>query len=118
MSDVYVVRNQLGQFWGKSKAWTDGRDPRAIMRTSHSDEAMNTLFELSSKDIELRGEVVQVPLTERGDPTVEPSEHLIEPVETNAEQATDQQAQADAGNDAPQPDQAGEARPEETTAAS
>ena len=111
MTDVYVVRNQLGQFWGKSKAWTDGRDPRAIMRTTHSDEAMNTLFELSSKDIELRGEVVQVPLTERGDPTVEPSEHLIEPEVKEAEEA----AQVDAKQDVTP--SAGDERAEETSAA-
>lgn len=79
MTDVYVVRNQLGQFWGKSKAWADGRNPKAIIRTAHEDEAVNTLFELSSKDFELRGEVVQVELSEKREPVVEPSEHLIEP---------------------------------------
>lgn len=79
MTDVYVVRNQLGQFWGKSKAWADGREPKAIMRSAHEDEAFNTLFELSSKDFELRGEVVKVELSEKREPVVEPSEHLIEP---------------------------------------
>lgn len=78
MTDVYVVRNQLGQFWGKSKAWADGREPKAIMRSAHEDEAFNTLFELSSKDFELRGEVIKVELSEKREPVVEPSEHLIE----------------------------------------
>jgi hypothetical protein len=96
MTDVYVVRNQLGQFWGKAKAWTDGRDPRAILRTTHEDEAMNTLFELSSKDVELRGMVVHVSLSERRDPVVEPSKHLIEPqAKIVAEPETEQQLAAE-----------------------
>lgn len=74
MTDVFVVRNQLGHYWGKAKTWVDGSDPRAVMRTPHEDEAINTLFELSSRDIELRGEVIATQLTERKDPRIEPSE--------------------------------------------
>jgi hypothetical protein len=44
------------------------------MRTQHEDDAINTLFELSSKDVELRGEVIASVLTERGDPVIEPSQ--------------------------------------------
>jgi hypothetical protein len=74
MTDVFVVRNQLGHYWGKAKTWVDGSNPRTVMRTRHEDDAMNTLFELSSKDIELRGEVLAVELTERGEPVIEPSQ--------------------------------------------
>ena len=74
MSDVYVIRNQLGHYWGKAKEWVDGSEPRAVMRVKHEDEAINTLFELSAKDIELRGEAIAVALSERGDPVVEPSD--------------------------------------------
>ena len=77
MSDVYVIRNQLGHYWGKAKAWVDGTEARAVMRLRHEDEAINTLFELSSKDVELRGEVSPVALDERGEVVVEPSAHLI-----------------------------------------
>ncbi len=73
MTDVFVVRNQLGHYWGKAKIWVDGSNPRTVMRSRYEDEAINTLFELSSKDIALRGEVLAVQLTERGDPIVEPS---------------------------------------------
>jgi hypothetical protein len=74
MTDVFVVRNQLGHYWGKSRTWVDGSNPRAVMRTRFQDEAVNTLFELSSKDIELRGEVIGAELTERGEPVIEPSQ--------------------------------------------
>lgn len=74
MTDVYVIRNQLGHYWGKSKAWVDGSEARAVMRSRHEDEAVNTLFELSSRDIELRGEVVTAQLSERGEPLIEPSD--------------------------------------------
>ena len=60
MAELYVIRNQLGHYWGKSKAWVDGSDARAVKRTTHRDDAVNTLFELSSKDFELRGEVLEV----------------------------------------------------------
>ena len=75
--DVYVVRNQLGHYWGKAKTWVDGSNPRAVMRSPHEDEAVNTLFELSSRDIALRGRVVAVQLNERGDPVIEPSENPL-----------------------------------------
>jgi hypothetical protein len=72
MSEVFVIRNQNGCYWGKSKEWQDGRDPRALARYQHRDEAVNTLVELSARDIDLRGEVLAAPLSERGEPQVAP----------------------------------------------
>jgi hypothetical protein len=74
MNEVFVIRNQDGHYWGKGKAWVDGSEARAVMRSKHRDEAVNTLFELSSKDYELRGEVIATELSERGEPIVEPSQ--------------------------------------------
>jgi hypothetical protein len=74
MTEVFVIRNQLGHYWGKSKTWVDGTEARAVMRAKHRDEAVNTLVELSSKDFELRGEIVAAELSERGEPMVEASE--------------------------------------------
>jgi hypothetical protein len=84
MTDVFVIRNQLGHYWGKGKAWVDGSQPRQVMRTPHRDEAVNILFELSSKDFELRGEVMAAQLSERGEPVVEPSQHPL-PLDPAAE---------------------------------
>lgn len=78
MSEVFVVRNQLGHYWGKGKKWVDGRVPKAVLGAKHEDEAINTLFELGSKDFELRGEVLPVALNDRNEPVVEASENLIE----------------------------------------
>ncbi|KZX59437.1 hypothetical protein A3709_14165 [Halioglobus sp. HI00S01] len=96
MSDVYVIRNQHGHYWGKSKEWVSGSEAKAVMRVKHEDEAINTLFELSSKDTELRGEVVATALSEKGEPVVEPSQVPLpnlepEPVE-EAGQANHEQA--------------------------
>ena len=78
MNEVFVIRNQLGHYWGKSKAWVDGSEARAVMRVKHEDEALNTLFELSSRDFELRGEVLRAEVSERGEPIIEPSQVPLE----------------------------------------
>ena len=92
MTDVFVVRNQLGHYWGKAKTWVDGSNPRTVMRARYEDEAINTLFELSSKDIALRGEVLAVELTERGDPIIEPSAILLLEEPDQAEEETESEA--------------------------
>ena len=101
MTDVFVIRNQLGHYWGKSKAWVDGSEARAVMRARHEDEAVNTLFELSSKDFELRGEVVAAPLSERGEPTIEASQIPLLEREPAPATEPELEAQAEAGPEAP-----------------
>ena len=88
MTEVFVIRNQLGHYWGKSKAWVDGSQPKQVMRTAHHDEAVNTLFELSSKDFELRGDVVAAELSERKEPIIEASQIPL-PMAPEAESATE-----------------------------
>ena len=97
MTDVFLIRNQLGHYWGKSKTWVDGSQPRLVQRTPHRDEAVNTLFELSSRDIDLRGEVVAAQLSERGEPVVEVSQIPL-PMEAETsepDQSADTQAAAE-----------------------
>ena len=74
----------------------DGSHPRLVLRTRYRDEAVNTLFELSSKDIGLRGDVLAVELSERGEPVIEPSQNPL-PMDTaadGAEQAGDQSGES------------------------
>lgn len=74
MTDVYVIRNQHGHYWAKSKQWVSGDEPKTVLQARHEDEAVNTLFELSTKDVDLRGEIVSAELSERGDPIIEASQ--------------------------------------------
>ncbi|MFT6275453.1 MAG: hypothetical protein ACJAZ0_001549 [Halioglobus sp.] len=88
MNEVFVIRNQLGHYWGKKKVWVDGSDNRTVVRLRHRDEAVNSLFELSSKDFELRGEIIEAQLSAKGEPEVEasdiplPDTDVDEPLET------------------------------------
>lgn len=72
MTDVFVIRDQNGCYWGKSKEWQDGRAPRQLARYRHRDEAVNTLVEISARDVALRGEIIAATLSERGEPQVAP----------------------------------------------
>lgn len=71
MSHVFVVVNQQGLFANKHKEWVDGRDPKQLFRSPHKDEALNLVFELSSKDIYLRAEAISVELDDKKLPVVE-----------------------------------------------
>jgi len=106
MTDVFVIRNQLGHYWGKSKTWVDGSEARAVMRAKHEDEAINTLFELGSKDIELRGEVLAAELTERGEPVIEPSQIPLQ-LEPESELETELELEPEA-----EPEPVSESEPE------
>lgn len=76
MSDaVFLIRNQLGQFWTRTQEWVDGREPQRLLKFRHQDEALNQLVELSAKDIELRGDLVSVQTNARGEPVVDASAH-------------------------------------------
>lgn len=72
ITEVFVIRDQNGCYWGKSREWQDGRDPRQLARYRHRDEAVNTLVEISARNSELRGEIVAATLSERGEPQVAP----------------------------------------------
>jgi len=59
MSSTFVILNQLGHYWGKSGVWLSGSRASLVACWEYRDEAVNTLFELGSKDTELRGEVFE-----------------------------------------------------------
>jgi len=62
MNAVHIIRNAQGHYWGKGKRWVDGSDTNRVLLHSHRDEAVNTVFELSSRDIELRCDVLALNL--------------------------------------------------------
>ncbi|WP_439105928.1 hypothetical protein [Congregibacter sp.] len=95
MSDeVFVIRNQLGQFWTRAGEWVDGREPQRLLKIKHRDEAVNQLVELSAKDIDLRGEVLACDVDDRKDPMVDASSHLTPTLaDLAAEKAAEKAAQ-------------------------
>lgn len=67
---VFVIKNQSGLFLNKQLEWIDAGDGQPLYRTAHRDEAVNTVFEVSSKDIYLRAEAVACPVDAKGQPAV------------------------------------------------
>lgn len=64
MDRSFILKNQDGHYWGRSKEWVDGSDRSRVAQYKHRDEASNTLFELSSKDFGLRAEILEMTLKE------------------------------------------------------
>ena len=71
MTSVFVVKNQLGQYLSKQQEWVGGADSQALFRTAHRDEAINTVFEVSSRDIYLRAEALACDVDAKGNPIVD-----------------------------------------------
>ena len=107
--DVFIIRNQLGQYWIRAGEWVDGREPQRILKLKHQDEAVNLLVELSAKDIDLRGEIETVSVNERGEPDVTPSSHETP---TLAEKAAAEAALRDEAANDDEPEVTGEAMAE------
>lgn len=73
---VFVIRNQQGLYLSKQQEWLDGTDSHVLYRTRHRDEAINTVFEVSSRDIYLRAETVICELDAKGNPALATAETL------------------------------------------
>ncbi len=73
MSDLFILQNQDLLFLGKQNNWVDGRDLGALFKTVHKDEAINQMFEASSKDYKQRIKVVSCAANEKGLPVIDPS---------------------------------------------
>lgn len=100
MNELFVICNQLGQYWGKKKRWVDGRKRRKVMTFKHRDEGLNQLVELSARDTELRGEVIAVEVDDRGVPRVRASEHRIVDEEDMQAEAAAAESTDEAGEEA------------------
>lgn len=88
MASVFVVKNQHGLYLSKQQEWVDGSDSHVLYRTLHKDEAINTVFEVSSRDIYLRAEVFACEDDEKGNPLVSIAAAPA-PVATEAEAESD-----------------------------
>ena len=70
MTSAFVIRNQLGQYLTRKGEWVSGKDASALFHQPWYDQALNHLIEIISKDIELRGKVVELELDEKARPHV------------------------------------------------
>ena len=72
MSEFFILQNHEKRFLGRQKEWLDGSDPASLYKTPHKDEAVNQVFEISSKDYTQRIKVVSCKVNEKGLPVIEP----------------------------------------------
>ena len=79
MGTIFVIQNQYGHYLNKQSEWVDGRDKRILYRTVHRDEAVNTVFELSSKDVALRAAPLECEVDENNHPKVEAGPAIFAP---------------------------------------
>ena len=95
MSKCFVVKNHHGLYLNKQKEWVDGRENQQLFRSPHKDEAINMVFEMSSKDIYLRAEAISCEMNEKRNPIVEICTDLVQqpaaasPVLSDAQSDTD-----------------------------
>jgi len=78
MKTVFILQNQRKQFLSKQNEWVDGRDANTLFKTAHKDEALNQLFEASSKDYTQRVQLLECRLNDKNLPVI-PEDQLPEP---------------------------------------
>lgn len=72
MSELFILQNQDKLFLGKQNNWVDGRDLGALFKSVHKDEAINQMFEASSRDYKQRIKVIRCLANEKGLPVIDP----------------------------------------------
>jgi hypothetical protein len=71
MTQTFILQNQDKLFFGKNKEWVDGYDANALYKTLHKDEAVNQMFEITSKDYKQRVKVLACDLDEKALPIID-----------------------------------------------
>ncbi len=72
MREVFILQNQDKLFLGKQHIWVDGRDLNNLFKSTHKDEAINQMFEASSKDYKQRIKIVCCQVNDKGMPIIDP----------------------------------------------
>ena len=90
MDRSFILKNQDGHYWGRSKEWVDGSDRSRVAQYKHRDEASNTVFELSSKDFGLRAEILEMTLKEGKLPKLSISQIPLPGLEEEKEEAVEE----------------------------
>lgn len=71
MNELFILQNQDKLFLGRNKEWLDGRDSGSLFKTSYKDEAVNQMFEASSKDYTQRIKILGCAVSEKGLPIID-----------------------------------------------
>ena len=71
MTQTFILQNQDKLFFGKNKEWVDGYDASSVFKTPHKDEAVNQMFEITSKDYKQRVKVVPCDQDDKGLPIID-----------------------------------------------
>ena len=93
MDRSFILKNQDGHYWGRSKEWVDGSDRSRVAQYKHRDEASNTVFELSSKDFGLRAEILEMTLKQGKLPKLSVSQIPLPGLEEEREEANEEAAE-------------------------
>ncbi len=89
MDRSFILKNQSGHYWGRSKEWVDGSDRSRVAQYKHRDEASNTVFELSSKDFGLRAEILEMQLKDGKLPRLSVSQIALPGLEGDNDEAVE-----------------------------
>ncbi|HEY7885533.1 MAG TPA: hypothetical protein VIC08_11375 [Cellvibrionaceae bacterium] len=71
MTDVFIIQNQDRLFLGKQGALLDGREPAALYRSVHKDEAINEMVEATARDHTQRLQILTCSLNDKGLPMLD-----------------------------------------------
>lgn len=118
MDRSFILKNQDGHYWGRSKEWVDGSDRSRVAQYKHRDEASNTVFELSSKDFGLRAEILEMTLKEGKLPKLSISQIPLPGLEEEKEEAVeenDAEVNPSIGDDAARSDESDDENAPEST---
>ena len=118
MDRSFILKNQDGHYWGRSKEWVDGSDRSRVAQYKHRDEASNTVFELSSKDFGLRAEILEMTLIEGKLPKLSISQIPLPGLEEEKEEAVeenDAEVNPSIGDDAARSDESDDENAPEST---
>ena len=71
MTQTFILQNQDKLFFGKNKEWVDGYDANSVFKTPHKDEAVNQMFEITSKDYKQRVKIILCELDDKAHPIID-----------------------------------------------
>jgi len=107
MTQTFILQNQDKLFFGKNKEWVDGYDANSVFKTPHKDEAVNQMFEITSKDYKQRVKIVLCELDDKAHPVID-AEIMPAPlpkVPKPPKAGTDLFAEPSAAEDEPEPEE-------------